>query len=74
MDPKGKDPLIGRSAEWARAESSDRHRSTERRRVRRRTRTVSATRARIRVRVWLACAGALVVMLIGIYFVVARSS
>jgi hypothetical protein len=72
LNPSGKDPLVGRSAEWARAESSDRQRSSERRRVRRRTRAASAIRARIRVRVWLACAGALAVMMIGIYLMLAR--
>jgi cell division septal protein FtsQ len=74
LDPKGKDPLVGRSAEWARSESSDRHRSSERRRVKRRSRSGSAIRARIRVRVWLACIGALLVMLVGIYLALSGGS
>jgi hypothetical protein len=42
--------------------------------MRRRVRTSSPVRTRIRIRVWLACVGALLVMLIGIYFALGHSS
>lgn len=72
MDVNGKGPLVDPSAEWVRAASSGRHRTTERHRVRRRARRSSAVRAKIRVRMWIACTGALLVMAIVIYLAIGR--
>jgi hypothetical protein len=73
VDLNGKDPLIGRSVAWARGQSgpegSGEHRTVERHRIRRRTRVKSEMRAKIRRRVVLACVGALLFMVAGIYFV-----
>ena len=72
MDLKGKDPLVESSAEWMRATSSGRHRMQERHRVRRRARRPNTVRAKIRMRVWLACTGALFVMVLVIYLAIGR--
>jgi hypothetical protein len=70
VDLNGKDPLLDESASGLRA--SERSRSTERRRVRRRARVENRTQAKIRIRVWLACAGALLVMALVIYYALGR--
>lgn len=81
MDLTGKDPLVDPSAEWLRAaqsperpRSSGRHRTSGRHRVRRRTRKPSDIRSKIRVRVWLACTGALIVMVLAIYLTLGRGA
>ncbi|HVX97549.1 MAG TPA: hypothetical protein VHK47_21735 [Polyangia bacterium] len=81
MDPNGKDPLVDPSSEWLRAAqsperppASGRHRSSGRHRVRRRTRKPSDIRSKIRVRVWLACTGALIVMVLAIYLALGRGA
>jgi hypothetical protein len=71
VDLNGKSPLIDRSVAWAR-EPSGEHRTTERHRVRRRTRARSEIRSRIRRRVVIACVGALVFMVVGIYLAIMR--
>jgi hypothetical protein len=67
VDLNGKDPLVDLAADWARSASAERHKTGERQRVRRRTRRPSAVRSKIRLRIWLACAGALLVMALVIY-------
>jgi hypothetical protein len=74
VDFTGKDPLVDRSADWARLHEQERHRSSERHRVRRRTRVPNPTRSRIRLRVWLACTGALLVMAIGIFLALGHAA
>jgi hypothetical protein len=68
--PNGRDPLVDTSGDFS--HSSERQRSSERHRVRRRVRLPNVTRTRIRLRMWLACAGALLVMAVGIYLMLDR--
>jgi hypothetical protein len=72
VDLHGKDPLVDPAADWAQASGAERHRTVERHRRKRRTRSPSAIRARIRLRIWLACTGALLVMVLGIYLMLGR--
>jgi hypothetical protein len=74
VDLHGKDPLVDQAADWAQASGTERQRTVERHRRKRRTRSPSAVRARIRLRIWLACTGALLVMVLGIYLMLGREA
>jgi hypothetical protein len=72
LDLNGKDPLVDTTSEWLRVPAAEPRHGTGRHRVRRRARKVNNIRAKIRLRMWLACTGALLMMVIGIYLALGR--
>jgi hypothetical protein len=67
LESSGSDPLVDSNPGWPRA--GQRTRTSERHRKRRRSRKAKPDiRAKIRTRMWLACAGALLVMAGALYY------